>query len=60
MPKSKSKEKMALISIHVQKWVLEELDRLVERGVYPSRSEAIRVAIQRLLEEHGVKPAAVV
>ena len=49
MPKSKAKEKMILISVHVPKQILEELDELVKKGVFPSRSEAIRIAIRDLL-----------
>ena len=49
MPKSKAKEKMILISVHVPKQMLEELDELVRKGVFPSRSEAIRIAIRDLL-----------
>lgn len=49
MPKSKAKEKMVLISVHVPKQMLEELDELVKRGIFPSRSEAIRIAIRDLL-----------
>jgi len=49
MPKTKAKEKMVLISVHIPKQMLEELDELVKRGTFPSRSEAIRVAIRDLL-----------
>ena len=49
MPKTKAEEKMVLISVHIPRQMLEELDELVRRGVFPSRSEAIRVAIRDLL-----------
>ncbi|MGC9137080.1 ribbon-helix-helix domain-containing protein, partial [Caldivirga sp.] len=49
MPKTKSEEKMVLISVHIPRQMLEELDELVRSGVFPSRSEAIRVAIRDLL-----------
>jgi len=49
MPRSVSKGKMMLISVHVPRQMLEELDELVRRGVFPSRSEAIRIAIRELL-----------
>ena len=49
MPKTKSKERMVLISVHLPKQALEELDELVGQGVFPSRSEAIRIAIRDLL-----------
>jgi len=49
MPKTKSKEKMVLISVHLPKQMLEEIDELTSQGVFPSRSEAIRIAIRDLL-----------
>ena len=52
MPKTKASEKMVLISVHIPKQLLEELDELVKRGIYPSRSEAIRIAIRDLLLRH--------
>ena len=43
-----------LISVHIPVQMLQELDSLVKTGVYPSRSEAIRVAIRDLiLREKG-------
>jgi len=49
MPRTKSKEKMVLISVHLPKQMLEEIDELTSQGVFPSRSEAIRIAIRDLL-----------
>jgi len=49
VPKTKANEKMVLISVHIPRQLLEELDELVKRGVFPSRSEAIRIAIRDLL-----------
>lgn len=50
MPRSRNrKEPMVLITFHIPEQMLKELDRLVEEGRYPSRSEAIRVAIRDLL-----------
>ena len=49
MPKTKSKERMVLISVHLPKQMLEELDGIVSQSVFPSRSEAIRIAIRDLL-----------
>jgi Arc/MetJ-type ribon-helix-helix transcriptional regulator len=49
MPKTKSKERMVLISVHLPKQMLEEIDELTSQGVFPSRSEAIRIAIRDLL-----------
>jgi Arc/MetJ-type ribon-helix-helix transcriptional regulator len=56
MPKTKAKEKMVLISVHLPKEMLQELDELVRQGRFPSRSEAIRVAVRDLiLRESGLK-----
>jgi Arc/MetJ-type ribon-helix-helix transcriptional regulator len=49
MPRTKSKERMVLISVHLPKQMLEEIDELTSQGVFPSRSEAIRIAIRDLL-----------
>lgn len=49
---------MSLISVHVPKRMLEELDELVRRGIYPNRSEAIRAAIRELLYKESLKPVA--
>ncbi len=40
---------MVLISVHIPKQMLDELDKLVQEGRFPNRSEAIRVAIRDLL-----------
>ena len=40
---------MRVITVKVPKAYLEELNRLVEAGLFPSRSEAIRIAIRDLL-----------
>jgi Arc/MetJ-type ribon-helix-helix transcriptional regulator len=42
---------MNLISVKIPEHFLEGLDDLVRLGVYPSRSEAIRVAIRDLLRK---------
>ncbi len=43
-----------MISVHIPAQMLQELDSLVKTGAYPSRSEAIRVAIRDLiLREKG-------
>ena len=56
MPKMVSKDKMILISVHLPKEMLQELDELVRQGRFPSRSEAIRVAVRDLiLRESGLK-----
>ncbi len=48
MPRKKE-DKMVLVNAYIPKEMLEELDRLVAEGVYPSRSEAVRRAIGELL-----------
>jgi len=48
MPK-KIGEDMVLISVHLPRQMVEELNELVRRGAFPSRSEAIRAAIRDLL-----------
>ena len=52
MPRTKApKGSMVLISIHLPKEIVKELDELVNRGRYPSRSEVIRVAVRDMLDE---------
>jgi len=56
MPKTKAKEKMVLISVHLPKQMLDELDEMVRQGRFPSRSEAIRVAVRELIyRENGLR-----
>ncbi len=40
---------MRLISVHLPEWMIRELERLVMEGYFPSRSEAIRVAVHQLI-----------
>ena len=54
MPRRKSTNTMVLVSMHIQKQALEEIDELVKQGIFPSRSEAIRNAIRKLLAKEGV------
>jgi putative addiction module CopG family antidote len=39
---------MIPIQVRLTKELLEKIDRLVEKGIYPNRSEAIRDAVRRL------------
>jgi len=56
MPRMVSKDKMILISMHLPKEMLQELDELVKQGRFPSRSEAIRIAVRDLIiKESGLK-----
>jgi len=51
MPKSINNEKMEMVSIHIPKQMLEQLDQMVKLGIYPSRSEAIRAAVREFLKD---------
>ena len=42
---------MRPIVVHLPKGAIEKLDTLVEHGLYPSRSEAIRMAVNDLIKE---------
>ena len=56
MPRMVSKDKMILISVHLPKEMLQELDELVKQGRFPSRSEAIRIAVRDLIHrENGLR-----
>jgi len=44
-------KKMRCMTVHLPEALIEKLDRLVELGRYPNRSEAIRVAIRDLLKK---------
>ncbi|MEM1519441.1 MAG: ribbon-helix-helix domain-containing protein [Pyrobaculum sp.] len=46
------REKMVLISFHVPRSYVENIDELVRLGHYPNRSEAIRAAIRELLDRY--------
>jgi len=45
----RKKERMILISVHIPIQILNDLDNLVTQGLFPSRSEAIRIAIRDML-----------
>jgi Arc/MetJ-type ribon-helix-helix transcriptional regulator len=45
------KKRSDVVSLHVPKRLLERIDELVERGLFTSRSEALRFAIVLLLRE---------
>ena len=49
VPRTKSKDKMVLVSIHITKQMLDEIYKLVMSSKYPSVSEFIRYAIRDLL-----------
>jgi len=52
VPKTKApKGSMVIITIHLPKEVLRDIDELVIKGRYPSRAELIRTAVQDMLDE---------
>jgi len=51
-PEAGAEPRTQIVSFHIPKALLEALDRLVEMGVFSSRSEAIRTALFNLLREH--------
>ena len=53
MPKRIVNERMVLVSLHMPKGLLDELDELVRKGIFPSRSEAIRIAVRELVEKEA-------
>ncbi|MCD6509943.1 MAG: type II toxin-antitoxin system ParD family antitoxin [Thermoprotei archaeon] len=48
--KVQRKSHLRLVSIHLPESYVEGLDELVLKGLYPSRSEAIRIAVRDLLK----------
>jgi len=42
---------MRIITVKIPEAYVRELDELVRLGIYPSRSEAIRVALRELLKK---------
>jgi len=42
---------MHRVAVRLPEGHVEDLDALVEKGMYPSRSEAIRAAVRQLLSE---------
>ena len=41
-------DKMHPIQIRLTKELIEKIDSLIEKGIYPNRSEAVRDAVRRL------------
>ena len=41
---------MRLIAVHLPERILKDIQQLVDNGLYPNRSEAIRIAIRDLLK----------
>ena len=49
-----TEDKMKIITVHVPRTWIKELDMLVTEGKSPNRSELIRYAIRDLLVDEGV------
>ncbi|MCX8204345.1 MAG: ribbon-helix-helix domain-containing protein [Candidatus Nezhaarchaeota archaeon] len=45
-----SKNELRILTVHLPEAYIRGLDELVSRRLYPSRSEAIRVAVRDLLK----------
>ena len=43
---------MKLITVHMPEEYIAALDEIVRRGKYPSRGEAIRAAVRRLISKY--------
>ena len=43
--------RMRIISVQIPQGLINAMDQLVKRGVYPNRSEVIREAIRELLKK---------
>jgi antitoxin ParD1/3/4 len=41
---------MKLIAVHLPDRIVSDIEELVNKGLYPNRSEAIRIAIRDLLK----------
>ena len=50
------KSSLVLVSVHLPREMLREIDELVRQGRYPSRAELIRVAIYDMLNEMLHRP----
>jgi len=46
---------MRIVSIHLPETYIQGLDELVRMGLFPSRSEAVRVAVRDLLRREQLR-----
>jgi Arc/MetJ-type ribon-helix-helix transcriptional regulator len=46
---------MERVTLRIPKQQIEEVERMVETGEYPNRSEAIRSAVREMLDEHDTE-----
>jgi len=44
---------MERVTLRIPKQQIEEVERMVDTGEYPNRSEAIRSAVRDMLKEQG-------
>ena len=57
MPRTKApKGSMVIITVHLPKEILREIDELVSKDKYPSRAELIRAAVRDMLDEMRYQP----
>jgi Arc/MetJ-type ribon-helix-helix transcriptional regulator len=47
---------MERVTLRIPKQQIEEVERMVETGEYPNRSEAIRSAVRDMLDEQDTGP----
>lgn len=49
---------MERVTLRIPEQQIEEVERMVETGQFPNRSEAIRSAVREMLDERGVSQDA--
>jgi antitoxin ParD1/3/4 len=55
-PQTKGNTKMERVTLRIPKQQIEEVERMVDTGEYPNRSEAIRSAVREMLNEQDAEP----
>ena len=46
---------MPQVTIRIPEEQLERLDRMIDRGTFPNRSEAIREAVRNEIDRHAIE-----
>jgi transcriptional regulator, CopG family len=46
---------MERVTLRIPKQQVEQVERMVETGEYPNRSEAIRSAVREMLDDHDAE-----
>jgi hypothetical protein len=54
--KPSTPQQSRVVAFHLPAWADEAIERLVASGAYKSKSQFLRKAVLKLLEEHGIKP----